>query len=91
MQVDAQARYERAVELASQARREWEEAGSPLLIEWANGTLSEHPLVKLLRECERDCERFARVLAKKPMGRKPVAVIQSQVGGSPASKIRRVK
>jgi hypothetical protein len=86
----AQARYEHALELAAQVRDQWESEGSPLLVEWSNGNVSEHPLVKLLRESERDCERFARVLSRNPRGRKPVAALEASVGRSPATKLRRV-
>jgi hypothetical protein len=62
-----------------------------LLVEWSNGDLSQSPLLRLLRECERDCERFSRPLTKNPRGRKPVAVVEASVGRSRASKLRRVK
>jgi hypothetical protein len=86
---DALERYWRAVELADGVRVAWEAEDRPLTFEWPNGVVSEAPLLKLLREVERDAERFARAVpkpAKRP-GRKQVAV----VGPSPALKLRSVK
>jgi hypothetical protein len=90
---DALERYWRAVELADGVREAWTEEGQPLTMAWPNGVVSEAPLLKLLREAERDCERFARAIptpARKP-GRKPVATMEASIGQSPAAKLRAVK
>lgn len=86
---DALERYWRAVELADGARAAWEDAGEPLIVQWSNGTESEAPLLKLMREAERDAERMARAIPKpraRP-GRDPVAVVSPTP--SPAAKRRR--
>ncbi len=85
---DALERYWKAVERADAVERAWIEAERPLIVAWANGTESEAPLHKLLRECERDCERLARAIPLPPKrpGRKPVAVIGP---ASPALKLGR--
>jgi hypothetical protein len=90
---DALERYWRAVELADAVRAEWEAAGRPLVVEWPNGTQSEAPLLRLLREAERDAERLARALPKptKRPGRNPVAVVTPTIGVSPAVRRRRGK
>jgi hypothetical protein len=89
---DALERYWRAVELADGVRAAWEKDGQALTVTWPNGTVSEAPLLKLLREAERDCERFARAIpkpARRP-GRKPVATMETTIGKSPAAKLRAV-
>jgi hypothetical protein len=90
---DALERYWRAVELAGGVRGGWEAAEMPLTVEWPNGTVSEAPLLKLLRAAELDCDRLSRSIpkpAKRP-GRKPVAVIEAGVGLSPGTKLRAAK
>jgi len=90
---DALERYWRTVELADGVRAAWEQEGSVLTVTWANGTVSEAPLLKLLREVERDCERFARAIpkpARRP-GRKPMATLETTIGRSPAAKLRSVR
>jgi len=85
---DALERYWRAVELAGGVRVAWEADGRELTVRWPNGTVSEAPLLKLLREAERDCERFARAIPKpeRRPGRKPVAVLEP----SPARRLQQV-
>jgi hypothetical protein len=71
-------RYWRAAELAADIRAAWEEQGQPLTVIWENGTESEAPLLKLLRDAERDAARFAKLIplsAARP-GRPPVATIK---------------
>jgi hypothetical protein len=61
----------------------------PLTEELRNGVVTEAPLLKLLRGCERDCERFARAIpkpAKRP-GRPTEAVFQL----APARALRELK
>lgn len=90
---DALERYWAALELADGVRRAWETEDKPLTVEWPNGTISEAPLLKLLRETERDCERFARAIpkpARRP-GRKPVAIVEATIGASPGAKLRAVE
>ncbi len=69
----------------------WEADGRELTVKWPNGTVSEAPLLKLLRESERDCERFARAIPKpeRRPGRKAVATLEATVGVSPARQLRR--
>ncbi len=84
---DAIERYWAAVEMADGVREAWKEQGELLTVEWPNGTQSEAPLLKLLREAERDADRYRRAIPKptKRPGRKPVAV------RSPRAKLRAVK
>ena len=90
---DAQARYERARELAAAIRAEWEQLGCPLLGEGgATGrALVPHPLVKMLAEAERDADRFGRVLKKSHSGPAPAAVVSARIGRSPRQKLRAVR
>ena len=82
-------RYQRASELAAITREAWEQAGKPLVVSWPNGIESESPLLKLMREAERDAERFLRAVPKsKRPGRDPVAVVKASVGQSPATRKR---
>lgn len=62
---DAVERYERACELAERVRDEWESLGCPLLTEGgATGrALARHPLVAMLMDAERDCQRFSHEVA----------------------------
>jgi hypothetical protein len=93
VEADAFARYCAAVELVDGVRDAWVAEGRPLTVEWPNGSVSEAPLLKLLRAAERDCERFARAIPKpeRRPGRKPVAVIEATVGRSPAQTLRAVR
>jgi hypothetical protein len=87
---DSLTRYWAALELADGVRRAWVEAGSVLTVVWSNGIESEAPLLKLLRECERDCERFARAIPRpKGVGGRPgEADHQRRLGESPATLLR---
>ena len=89
---DALERYWRAVELADGVRAAWVDAGSVLTVTWSNGTESEAPLLKLLRECERDCERFARAIPrpKGQPGRPAEAVIRAMAGETPSARLRQL-
>lgn len=88
---ERQARYERAVERAEQVREAWEADGRPLTWQQNNGIVGEHPLLKLLRESEHDCERYAREVGKRKPGRPTVGVVRATVGESPVAKLRRAK
>ena len=89
---DALERYWRSVELADGVRRAWEDAEMPLTEVLANGVLTESPLLKLLRGCERDCERFARAIPKPKgqPGRPQLAVLLADMAEStPTARQRR--
>ena len=92
---DLAARYANAVDLADKARRDWRKAGEPLLLELGNGTAMVHPLVKVMQDAERDAKRFGEALGLKPgarrRGAKPAAVVQADIGQSPAARLRAVK
>ena len=89
---DALERYWRAVELADGVRAAWVDAGSVLTVAWSNGTESEAPLLKLLRECERDCERFARAIPRPKglPGRPAEAVIRAMADETPSARLRQL-
>ena len=59
-------RYSRAVILAERVRREWEAAGAPLVAEGSTGQLTTHPLVRLLRDVERDAFTYGAALGLDP-------------------------
>jgi hypothetical protein len=86
---DALERYWRAVELADATRLAWEEDGRLLTVVWPNGIESEAPLLKLMRETERDAERFGRAIPR-PAG-KPGRPQRAVVEASPAASLRRVR
>jgi hypothetical protein len=84
---DALARYWRAVQRVDGIQQAWQEAGGVLTVVLSNGIECEDALHKLLREAERDCERFARAIPrpeKRRPGRKPVGITEP----SPAAKVR---
>jgi hypothetical protein len=89
---DALERYWRAVELADGVRRAWEDAEMPLTEVLANGVLTESPLLKLLRGCERDCERFARAIPrpKGQSGRPAEAVFRAMAEETPSARLRQL-
>ena len=72
---DSLQRYWRAVELVDNVLEAWVDGGKVLTVCYANGIEAEAPLLKLLRECERDAARLARDLRppRRP-GRQPTAV-----------------
>jgi len=53
----------------AQMRKEWEAAGSPLLIRTASLDMRPHPLVKMIRECEEMIERMSRPVEAARGGR----------------------
>lgn len=64
----------------------------PLTEELANSVVTESPLLKLLRGCERDCERFARAIPKPKgqPGRPQLAVLLADMAEStPMARQRR--
>jgi hypothetical protein len=89
---DALERYWRAVELADGAREAWVAARQPLTEELANGVVTEAPLLKVWRSCERDCERFARAIPmpKGEPGRPAEAVFRQLGGEPPSARLRRL-
>lgn len=95
LEKEALDRYERAVKLAADTRAEWEAIGSPLLYIGHNDIEYEHPLVKLLREAEKDAAARLKDVPKpagKP-GRKPVGVpgITKSPAAARRTKLRAVK
>src|SRR4051794_37491744 len=91
--LDAVRRYADAVDVGDRARREWRQAGSPLLITHPNGITSAHPLVAVMRDAEKDAARYGEALGLKPgrvarRGPDPVATISADIGESPAAKLR---
>ena len=52
------------------------------MVEWPNGTVSEAPILRLLREAERDAARLARDLRppRRP-GQQPTAVPEPRSAG----------
>jgi hypothetical protein len=87
---DSLVRYWAALELADGVRRAWVEAGKVLTVVWPNGIESEAPLLKLLRECERDAERFARAIPRpdKRPGRPGEADHRARFGTPPSMALR---
>lgn len=85
---EAVARYDKAVELADQARRDWDAIGRPLLVEGLNGIQYEHPALKVLRAAEKDAADRGKDIPRPAgaPGRKPVAV--PSISASPAAKKR---
>jgi phage terminase small subunit len=87
------ARYANAVDLADRARGEWRKAGRPF--SKASGS-AVHPLIRAMQDAERDAARYGEALGLTPgrvrhRGPDPTAVITSDIGESPAAKLRRVK
>src|SRR4051812_20538252 len=56
-------RYVKAVEVADQARRSWEDEGRPLWTNGSQGQLVERPLVRTMDRLERAAMSFGGVLA----------------------------
>jgi hypothetical protein len=65
-------RYVNAVEVADQARREWEREGRPMVGHFVNGMEGLHPLVKTMQQLERDASRFGALLGLDPVSAKRV-------------------
>jgi hypothetical protein len=59
-------RYARAVDFAERVRAEWIGHGKPYLYDHVNGAKVIHPLVKLLRDAERDAAMYARDVLLDP-------------------------
>jgi len=59
-------RYARAVDFAERVRAEWVDYGKPYLYDHVNGAKVIHPLVKLLRDAERDAAVYARDVLLDP-------------------------
>ena len=72
---DARERYARAVELAERIRDEWEGLGCPLMAEGgATGrAVVRHPLVAMLMDAERDCQRLSHEVAVQSESSAPLA------------------
>ena len=78
--VEAAIRYARAVDLADELRREWDDHGRPKLYTASNGNLIPHPLIKMVREAESDAARFGKALKLDP-----ASVKRSTTGRPPGS------
>jgi capsid protein len=89
LEQDALHRYWAAVELADSIRQAWEEQGKWLTVTLPNQCEVEAPLLKLLRQAERDCERFARAVPtpERRPGRKPVAVVEPALLRTPLAQL----
>ena len=94
MSVDAATRaletYELAYSICCQARREWAELGQPLVLEFKNGMVGIHPAYKALRLAEADAARALEVLRVRRPGPPVRAVVEAQLGQSPAQRLRAV-
>jgi hypothetical protein len=90
---DAEIRYEAAQDMSARIREEWDRLGCPLTTEGgATGrAVVPHPLVKMLAEAERDCDRFERAIKASHRGPAPSAVVAADIGVSPAAKLRAVR
>jgi hypothetical protein len=62
-------RYVLAVEVADQARREWDKLGRPLWTKGSQGQFIEHPLVRTMDRMERAAATFADTLGLTPARR----------------------
>lgn len=91
VEADAVARYVAAQALVAKLEAEWASAGEPVMaVGGATGRAPvPHPLVKMIQDARRDCDRFARALSKAHAGPAPSAVISS-LGESPAARLRSV-
>ncbi|TXH53221.1 MAG: hypothetical protein E6Q97_13620, partial [Desulfurellales bacterium] len=94
--LDAVVRYAENVDLAASAREVWRREGAPMTVEGQRGSPIPHPLLKVMQDADKLAHRFGDALGikvekQKHRGPDPKAVVQPQVGESPAAKLRRVK
>lgn len=91
---DSLERYEAAKALVSAIRERWVSEGSPLTCQGGATGRAEvvHPLVKLLQEAERDCDRFSRSLApgRAAAGGRPKASSSAPDRKPPPAVLRAV-
>jgi len=94
-------RYVRAVEVADEARRQWEAEARPLMFRYANSVVGTHPLVQTMERMERQSAAFGAALGLDPMSAKrlrggrvgrPVGAVSApdRVGGVPLVRLRSV-
>ena len=57
----------RAVDQLEQTRADWISHGRPLVLEHVNGALAVHPLVKIMRDLERDVATASRSVMLEPL------------------------
>jgi hypothetical protein len=57
----------RAVDQLEQTRADWISHGRPLMLEHVNGALAVHPLVKIMRDLERDVATASRSVMLEPL------------------------
>ncbi len=90
---DAEIRYELARDMADRVRQQWDAEGCPLTTSGgATGrAVVPHPLVKMLSEALSLADRLERALKRGHRGPAPSAVVASDVGVSPAARLRAVK
>ena len=78
----------RVVDQLEQARADWISHGRPLMLEHVNGAVAVHPLVKIMRDLERDVAAASRAVMLEPLTvdrRKPGGQV-----GRPRSKDRQL-
>ena len=63
-------RYVNAVEVADQARREWERGGRELWTKGSQGQLVEHPLIRTMDRLDRAAAAFGAALGLDPASEK---------------------
>jgi phage terminase small subunit len=94
---DVAASYAFAVDRGDKARRVWRREGEPLTVSPTKGPDYAHPLLKVMDDADKLAARFAKALKieapgkQKHRGPDPKAVVQPDIGSSPAAKLRAVK
>ena len=83
--------YELAYERTLLARAAWEAAGQPFIHTFRNGMIGQSPHFRALRDAEADAAKFLELARVKHRGPSPVAVVQTDIGTSPAEKLRLLK
>lgn len=87
---DAEQRYADAFERRDAVYAEWEKLGFPLTTEGSRGQAVPHPLVGILDQMDRLCDKLDPNKKQKPSGPDPLAQIRARMDESPAAK-RRAK
>ena len=80
--------YELAYERVVLARQAWAQAGRPFVHEFRNGMVGQAPLFRALREAEADAAKFLETVRVRHRGPSPRAVVQTDIGVSPAARLR---
>jgi hypothetical protein len=91
VQADAVEAYEAAVARARLLHAEWEKLGRPVLSAGSTGQVVAHPLLHAIAEAEVIADRLRQPLLKKHRGPEPSAVVEAEIGRSPAARLRSVK